>query len=64
MELCGLMKTKNIYFIAVLKTYVVVCGNINGGGTRNRTEGQGFAIQCISHFAMPPKKKGIIASLS
>ena len=28
-----------------------------GGGTRNRTEGQGFAIQCISHFAMPPKKE-------
>jgi hypothetical protein len=32
-----------------------------GGGTRSRTEGQGFAIQCISHFAMPPFLKwGII----
>lgn len=64
MELCGLMKTKNIYFIVVLKTYVVVCGSINGGGTQGRTGDQGFAIQCISHFAMPPKKKRIISFLS
>jgi hypothetical protein len=26
----------------------------NGGGTRTRTGGDGFAIRCLSHLAMPP----------
>ena len=30
------------------------CWSLNGGDTRSRTEDQGFAIQCISHFAMSP----------